>query len=82
MEPPICYVAEQEVVTEGIKMSKGVEPILVTRQEIVVLLKAKLIVTKGVHVAVRARYSEPYLISIMEVLLDEFQGIKAKGFIM
>ncbi len=30
-EPLIHYVVEQEVATQGIRMSKGVEPILITR---------------------------------------------------
>jgi hypothetical protein len=30
-EPYIHYVVEQEVIIQGIRMSKGVEPILVTR---------------------------------------------------
>jgi hypothetical protein len=30
-EPSIHYVVEQEAVTEGIKMSKGVEPVFITR---------------------------------------------------
>jgi hypothetical protein len=34
-------------------MSIGVEPILVTRQETVVLLRAELVVAKGVFVAIR-----------------------------
>jgi hypothetical protein len=42
-------VVEQEATTQGIKMSKGVEPLLVTRQEIVVLL----IVVEGVPMAIR-----------------------------
>jgi hypothetical protein len=40
-EPQIHYVVEQKATTQGIKMSKKVEPILVTRQEIVVLPRAK-----------------------------------------
>jgi hypothetical protein len=42
-------------------MYKGVEPILVTRPKTVVLPKVKPIVTKGVHVDVKVRYSEPKL---------------------
>ncbi len=40
-------------------MSKGIKPILVTRQEIVVLLRVELIVAEGVIVVVRVKYSEP-----------------------
>jgi hypothetical protein len=40
-------------------MSKGVESILVTRQETIVLPRAKLIVVEGVLVVVRMRYNEP-----------------------
>ncbi len=31
-EFPIRYMVEQEVATQGIKMFRGVEPVLVTRQ--------------------------------------------------
>jgi hypothetical protein len=41
-------------------MFKGVELVLVTRQKIIVLPKAEPTVA-SVHVAVRARYSEPKL---------------------
>jgi hypothetical protein len=40
-EPPIHYIVEQKITTQGIKMSRGVELVLVTRQEIIVLLRAK-----------------------------------------
>jgi hypothetical protein len=40
-------------------MSKGIEPILVTRQEIVGLLRAKPIVAERVLMVVKVRYSEP-----------------------
>jgi hypothetical protein len=36
----IHYIIEQEVATQGIKMSRGVELVLATRQEIIVLLRA------------------------------------------
>jgi hypothetical protein len=39
-------------------MSKVVEPVLITRQEIVILLRAKPTVIEGVHVGVIVRYSE------------------------
>jgi hypothetical protein len=55
----IHYVVEQKATTQGIRMSKGVESVFVTWQEIVVLPRAELIVAKGVHVVVRVRYSEP-----------------------
>jgi hypothetical protein len=42
-------------------MSRGVEPILVIRQEIIVLPRAKPIVVEGVPMAVRVRYNEPKL---------------------
>jgi hypothetical protein len=41
-------------------MSRGVESIFVTRQD-VVLLRAEPIVAKSVFMAVRIRYSEPRL---------------------
>jgi hypothetical protein len=46
-EPLIHYLVEQEVITQGIKMSKGVELVLVIRQETIVLLRTELIVAKG-----------------------------------
>jgi hypothetical protein len=55
----IHYVVKQEVTNYGIRMSKGVEPILITRQEIIVLPKAESIVVKHVHVAIRVKYNEP-----------------------
>jgi hypothetical protein len=42
-------------------MFRGVEPVLAFRQETIVLPKVEPIVTKGVHVAIRVRYSEPIL---------------------
>jgi hypothetical protein len=33
-ELPICYMVEQEVATQGIKMSRGVEPVLVTDKKL------------------------------------------------
>jgi len=48
-EPQIHYVVEQKAITKGIKMSKRVELVLVTKQETVVLPKAKPIVTEGVR---------------------------------
>jgi hypothetical protein len=42
----ICYMVEQEVTTQGNKMSRGVELVLVTRQEIVILLRAKPIYSR------------------------------------
>jgi hypothetical protein len=52
-------VVEQEVATQGIKMSIGVEPILVTRQEIVILPKVEPTTVEGVLVTIKMRYSEP-----------------------
>jgi hypothetical protein len=40
-------------------MSKGVEPVLVIRQETLVLPKVKPTMAKCVLVAIRVRYSEP-----------------------
>jgi hypothetical protein len=40
-EPLICYMVEQEATTQGIRMSKGVEPILVIKQETVILPKVE-----------------------------------------
>jgi hypothetical protein len=52
-------MVEQEVPTQGIKMSRGVELILVTRKKTVILPRIELIVAKGVHVAVKMKYNEP-----------------------
>jgi hypothetical protein len=46
-------VVEQEVTTQGIIMSKGVELVFITSQEIIVLLKVQPTLVKGVHVVVR-----------------------------
>jgi hypothetical protein len=46
-EPLIYYVVEQKAITQGIKIFKGVELILVTRQEIIVLPKAEPTIAKG-----------------------------------
>ncbi len=58
-EPSIHYVVEQEVAIQGIKMPRGVELVLVTRQEIVVLPRVEPIVIEGVLVVVTVRYIEP-----------------------
>jgi hypothetical protein len=42
-------------------MSRGVEPILVVRQETIVLQRVKPIVVEGVHVVVKVKYNEPIL---------------------
>ncbi len=57
-ELPIHYMVEQEATIQGIKMSKRVEPVLVIKQETIVLPKAKPIVVEGVPVAVKMKYSE------------------------
>jgi hypothetical protein len=36
----IHYVIEQKIAIQGIKMSKGVKPLLVTKQEAIALPKA------------------------------------------
>jgi hypothetical protein len=58
-EPQIHYVVDQKVATHGVKMSKGVESILVSRQEILVLPRVEPTIVEGVHVVVKVRYSEP-----------------------
>jgi hypothetical protein len=40
-------------------MSKKGEPVLVTRQKIVVLLRAKPTMVENVHVVIKVRCSEP-----------------------
>jgi hypothetical protein len=52
-------VVEKEATIKGIKMSRGVEPIFIIRQEIVVLPSVEPIITEVVFVAIRIRYSEP-----------------------
>jgi hypothetical protein len=42
-------------------MSRGVELVFVTRQEIIILPKVEPLVAKGAHVVVRVRYNEPRL---------------------
>jgi hypothetical protein len=58
-EPLIHYVDEQEVIIQGIKMSRGVESVFVIRQKIVVLPKIEPTMAEGVLVAIKVRYSEP-----------------------
>jgi hypothetical protein len=58
-EPLIHRVIEQEAATQGIKISRGIELVLVTIQETIVLPKAKLIVVEHVHVVIKVRYNEP-----------------------
>jgi hypothetical protein len=62
-EPQIHYLVEQEVATQSIKMSKGVELVLVAREEIIVLPKVEPTVAKGVLVAIKVGYTEPVLIN-------------------
>jgi hypothetical protein len=58
-EPLIHSIVEQEDITQGIKISRGVESILVTRQKIVILPRAEPIIVEGVPMVVRMRYNEP-----------------------
>ncbi len=57
-KPRIYYVGEQKATTEGIKMFRRVKPILITKQEIIFLPKAKPTILKGVHVVFIVRYNE------------------------
>jgi hypothetical protein len=57
-EPWIHYVVEKEAKTQGIKISRRVELVLVIRQKIVVLPKTEPIVAEGVPMAIRMRYNE------------------------
>ncbi len=52
-------MVEQKAVIQGIKMSRGIERVLITKQEIVILPKIEPIITQGVHVVIIIRYSEP-----------------------
>jgi hypothetical protein len=54
-------VAEQKTRIQGIGMSRGVELVLVIKQEVVVLLKAEPLVAKGIPMAIKVKYSEPKL---------------------
>jgi hypothetical protein len=55
-EPLIHHVVEEEVATQGIILSRGVEPVLVIKQETIVLPRAKPIIVEGVFMAIRMRY--------------------------
>ncbi len=48
-ELSIHYVIEQEVVTHDIKMSRGVEPIPVTKQETIILSRVEPIIVDGFY---------------------------------
>ncbi len=50
---------EQRVVARGIRMSRGVEPIFVIKQETTFLPKVKPTLVKGVPMVIRVKYSEP-----------------------
>ncbi len=52
-------MVEQETTTQGIRMSKGVELVLVIKQETIVLLRAQPTVAQGVFVAIKVKYNEP-----------------------
>jgi hypothetical protein len=54
-------VVEQEVTTQGITMSRRVEPVLVIRQKIIDLPRVKPTLIEGVPMAIRVKYSEPRL---------------------
>ncbi len=51
-------MVEQEVTTWGIKMSRRIELILITKQETIVLPGAKSTVAQGVLVAIKVKYNE------------------------
>jgi hypothetical protein len=71
-ELSIHYVVKQKVITQGIKMSRGVELVFVTRQKNIILPKAEPTLAKGVPMAIRVKYSNPNLINKMEALLKGF----------
>jgi len=48
-----------EAATQGIKISKGVDLIFITRQEIISLPRIELIVAENVPMVVRVKYNEP-----------------------
>jgi hypothetical protein len=51
----IVYVVEQEAITHGIKMSRGVELVLVIIQKIILLPKVEPTIAKGVPMAIKVR---------------------------
>ncbi len=55
----IHYVVEQEATIQGIIMFRGIELVLVTTQEIVIIPKIEPIVAEGVPMVVGVKYSEP-----------------------
>jgi hypothetical protein len=52
-------VNEQIVATQGIRTLRGVESVFVIKQKTTILPKVEPIIIKGVHVAIRVKYSEP-----------------------
>ncbi len=52
-------MVEQLATTQGIKMSRGVELVLVTRQETIILPRAKPTIVEGVPMVIKMRYNEP-----------------------
>jgi hypothetical protein len=50
---------EHKVTTQGIKMSKRVEPVVVTKQETIALPKAKPIIVEGVPMVIKVKCTEP-----------------------
>ncbi len=58
-EPPNHYVVEQEATTQGIRISKRIEPVLITKQETIILPRTKPTIAKGVPMVVKVKYSEP-----------------------
>jgi hypothetical protein len=52
-------MVKQETTTQGIKMSKRVGPILITRWETIILPRVEPTMAQGVLVAVKVRYNEP-----------------------
>jgi hypothetical protein len=76
------YIIEQEAITHGIKISRRVEPILITRQENVILLKAKPTMAKGVLMAVRVRYNEPRVNHQDENIVNGVPRIGVEEFIV
>jgi hypothetical protein len=55
----IHCVVEQEVLTQGIKISKRVELVFIIIRKTIVLPKAKPIVLEGVPMVGRMKYCEP-----------------------
>jgi hypothetical protein len=58
-EPRIPNVVEQEATTQGIKLSKQVELVLVIRKIYIILPRVKPTIGEGIIAVIKIRYNEP-----------------------